>query len=305
MAKKILIFGQGQLGTAYRQWYESNGDTVFSPKLDIRNSPDILGAVLESKPDLIVNCVAKTSIDWCDQNRLEAVDVNVLGADNIGAAAEQAGVKLVHLSSGCIQESVAPDDVKTETDEPHPVCFYSWTKVWAENLLVERARRGTLDVLILRPRQLLSAAASPRNALVKFLTYSKFIDTPQSCTIIEDLLWATEQLVSKESKGVYNVVNPGIMTPLTIAEMLKQNVKPDMHIEAISKADLNKMTLARRIDAVLSTAKIEALGIKLPDIKPRLQQIMAELKINLDKAEGQSVLEATRAETAAKLALVK
>ena len=167
---KVLIFGRGQLGSFYRAHFASLGAAVETPEGDIRDEAFVSGAVSAANPDLIVNVAAKTNIDWCEMNRAEAFAINTLGADAVAKVAEERGVYLVHISSGCVQESLTADVVHTEEDAPHPLCFYSWTKVWAENLITERAARGTLKALLLRPRQLLSSMVSPRYALVKMMT---------------------------------------------------------------------------------------------------------------------------------------
>lgn len=301
---RVLIFGRGQLGSFYRALFEAQGCEVEIPEGDIRDEAFISGAVSAAQPDLIVNTVAKTNIDWCEMNKEEAFRINTLGADAVAKAAEERGVYLVHLSSGCVQESLTADVVHSEEDAPHPLCYYSWTKVWAENLLTERAHRGKLKVLLLRPRQLLSAMVSPRNALVKMMTYSKFIDTANSCTIVEDLMEVTRALVAKDATGLYNVVNPGVTTPFRIAEAIKTHLKPEMSFTKISKEDLNRMTLAKRIDCVLSGAKLEAEGIVLKPIDQRLVDILGVLKHNLETAEADATLRRTEEETREKLALV-
>jgi len=301
---KILIFGRGQLGTFYREHFEANGATTSSPAGDIRDERFVAGAVASFGPDLIINCAAKTNIDWCEMNKVETFEINTLGADIVAKTAEQAGTPLLHISSGCVQESLTEDEIRTEEDAPHPLCYYSWTKVWAENLLLERAARGTLKVLILRPRQLLSSMVSPRNALVKMLTYDKFINTPNSCTIVEDLMRVTDELLAKDAAGLYNVVNPGVTTPLRIAELLKEHIKPGMQFATISKDELNAMTLARRIDAVLSIEKLEKEGITLEPIEKRLVDILKTLKVNLESGDSESALKKTEEETKAKLSLV-
>ncbi len=301
---KVLIFGRGQLGSFYREHFASKGVAVESPEGDIRDEAFVSGAVSAVQPDLILNVAAKTNIDWCEMNRAEAFAINTLGADVIAKVAEERGIYLVHVSSGCVQESLTADVVHTEEDAPHPLCFYSWTKVWAENLLSERAARGSLKVLMLRPRQLLSSMVSPRNALVKMMTYSKFIDTPNSCTIVEDLMDVTARLVEKDATGLFNVVNPGVTSPLRIAGLLKTHLKPEMTLTEISKEELNRMTLAKRIDCVLSTAKLEREGIILKPIEERLVDILGDLKHYLASGEADATLRKTEEETREKLALV-
>ncbi len=302
---KILIFGKGQLGQAYQQFFGAQPDTAVETvqEVDIRDVKAVSAAIAAARPDIVINAAAKTNLDWCEQNRLECFDVNTLGADTVGAACQKAGARLVHISTGCIQESKNAEDAHKEDDPPTPTSFYSWSKYWADEMLMLRRRRDGLKLLILRPRQPVSAQASPRNALVKLLTYNKFIDTPNSMTVVEDFVEVTKRLIEKNASGVYNVVNPGIMTPYRLALLLKELVKPDLQITKISKEELNAMTLAVRIDSVLDGSKLAAEGIVLKDAETRLRELLPIFKENL--AKNQEILKATQAETAKKLALAK
>lgn len=314
--QSILIFGKGQLGTAYREYFEGKPEkfkVMVAESVDIRDLKRVREIVLQQKPDIVLNAVAKTNIDWCEQNREECFAVNTLGADNVGAACQEFGVYLLHLSTGCIQESKTAQEVHSEEDPVNPLCFYSWTKVWGEQMLKDRLlHRGSgsflpnpLKALILRPRQLLSSKVSPRNALTKMLTYSKFIDTPNSCTVVEDLLWVTEKLIDKNSTGTYNIINPGVTTPLEIAQVLRELIRPDMKITKIEKDELDRMTLAQRIDSVLSGKKLAGEGIELPEIHMRLREVVLELKKNLEQSSAASIMEKVSEDTRQKLNLVK
>src|SRR3989344_1602916 len=299
--KKIVIFGRGQVGTFYRDYFSAKGFEVVQPEADIRSYEAVEQAIKETNPKFVIDSAGKTNIDWCEQNKLECFEVNVLGADNIAQACQKLGVYLIHLSSGCIFESKSAERSFSEEDLPNPLCFYAWTKVWGDNLLMDRATRHGLKVLILRPRQLLSSMVSPRNALTKMLTYTKFIDTDNSCTVVEDLMFATDELIKQQATGIYNVSNPGITSPYKIAQKLKEIIKPEMQLEVISKEDLNKMTLAIRIDTVLKTDKLEKAGVHLRDLNERLPEIINDLKENLAKGGSEAAMAETEKETAAKL----
>mgnify|MGYP001994834460 CR=1 FL=1 len=300
----VVIFGRGQLGTFYKDYFEQKGVSVTSPIIDIRDAVAVRRAIAEGQPDVVINAAAKTNIDWCEQNKLESFHINSLGAENIGEACAEHGAFFVHLSSGCVQESKTAEDVWREHDPVSPVCYYSWTKVWAENLLNDFAKKNGLQLLILRPRQLLSSMVSPRNAVTKLLTYGKFIDMANSSTIVEDLMWVTDELIRRSATGIYNVVNPGIITPYQTALMLREVIKSDMQIQKVSKDELNAATLAKRIDSVLSTEKLNSLGIELPEIHIRLREILIIFRDKLASEQGRAVMEKTREETKRKLSLV-
>lgn len=304
MLQKVLIFGGGgQLGQFYKNYFEGKGVKVETSVLDVCDEVAVRTILQLSSPDVVINLAARTDIDWCEKNKLEAFSVNTLGAGVVAKACAELSLYLLHMSSGCIQESKSATEVHTEDDSPSPLCFYSWTKVWAENLVLDCVRKQGLRALILRPRQLLSSVASPRNALTKMLTYTKFIDTANSCTVIEDLMWVGEELLKSGVTGVFNVTNPGVITPYEIALMLREIIKPDMEITKISKEELNRITLAKRIDAVLSTAKLNSLGIHLPEIHARLREILIALKNNLASETGKIILSETLSQTRKKLSI--
>lgn len=299
---KILIFGNGQFAKAYAEYLPTKGHSVvIAEGVDIRIANDVANALDQHTPDAIINTAARTNLDWCEQYRLEAFDTNVLGTDTVAAEAERRGVYMLHISTGCIQESKTAEEAHTEEDPPTPTSFYSWTKYWADQMLQNRARRGSLKLLILRPRQPISAKASNRNAVVKMLTFTKFIDTPNSITILEDFIPVSEQLLSGGQTGLYNVANPGVMSPYKIALLLKEYVKPDLVIEKIEKSELNKMTLAERIDSVLDCSKLKKLGIHLKPADERLRELLPQLAADI--AQNPEALQKTQAETAAKLSL--
>lgn len=304
---KILITGEGQLGSFYRDYFQEKGVDVVNTdsSIDIRNQEKIREKIEQEDPDLLIHTAAKTDIDWCEQNRTKCFEVNTLGADNVGEICEDNDIYMVHLSSGCVLESKTEDDIKDEQAQPNPLCFYSWTKLWAEEMLEFRARNNDLDLLILRPRQLMSAKVSPRNALTKMLTYDKFIDTPNSCTVVEDLMEVTNEMIEKDLTGKYHIANPGVTTPHEIAQNLDEIIGLDSdEFEKITKEELNDMTLAERVDAVLDISKMESEGIELKNIHDRMREVMRQLKENMETKQAQEAINQTQQDTEEKLNLV-
>src|SRR3989338_8277772 len=196
----LLITGNGQLGRFYREYFSGKGHAVVNTdsKTDVRDEAAMRKVFDDTKPELVIHTAAKTNIDWCEQHKTECFEINTLGSDIVGKLCQEKNIYLLHISSGCVLESKSATDAQTEEVTPSPLCFYSWTKVWAEEMLSHRQRKHGLKVLLLRPRQLLSAKVDPRNALTKMLTYTKFIDTPNSCTVVEDLMEVTDELLSRD-----------------------------------------------------------------------------------------------------------
>lgn len=295
MEKRILIFGNGQIAHFYENFYQGKEAELRIASADVTKLDEVSAAIADFKPTVVINTAAKTNLEWCGNNRLEAFNVNVLGAGNIAKACDEAGVYLIHFSSGCIFSSVDGKDEKTEESTPNPSSYYGWTKVWSEEI-VPFERSADFKYLILRPRQPVSAQVNHKNMLVKMLTFSKFVDTPNSGTVIEDLMEWTDQLIDKQITGVLHVANSGWTTPYTIGLMIKEYILPGLEPEKIEKAELDKMTPNTRVDTVLNIDRLESLGIAVTPYEQRLRQVVQELGENIkkmDKTELREQLEST------------
>ncbi len=290
--EKILIFGNGQFGNFYKKFFNSKKIKSKISKANITKTNQISKAITSYKPTVVINTAAKTNLEWCEEHKLETFEVNSLGADNIANICDKKGIYFIHLSSGCIFLSKNKNDKKKEDDKPNPVSYYSWTKVWSEQL-IQYNKSSNFKYLILRPRQPISAQVSYKNMLVKFLTFTRFIDVPNTGTVIEDLMEWTRMLIKKRYVGILNASNDGWTTPYKIANLLKKYVLPELPITKISKEELNKLTPVMRIDTILDNSKLKSvIGKKY--VKPyedRLVEITQELDGNIKKAPKKVIKE--------------
>lgn len=298
MNKRVLIFGNGQIGNFYLDHFNDTGTTAqIAYETDIRDADQVAKVIDEFKPDVVINTAARTNLEWCGLNRLEAFDINVLGAATVAKVCDEKGIYLIHFSSGCIFSSADGTDARTETDPGDPSSYYGWTKVWSEQMVMFE-RSANFKCLILRPRQPVSARLYHKNMLTKMLTFSKFVDTANSGTVIEDLMVWTDQLIERQVTGVLHVANSGYTTPYQIGLMIKEFILPDLEPEKISKAELDKMTPNTRVDTVLDVSKLESLGIEVKPYEDRLREIIQQLGENIkttDKEEVKKQLDETAA----------
>ncbi len=292
---KILIFGRGQIGQFYLEHFSKIGWKASLAEADITKPDEIAESIKSANPEVVINTAAKTNLEWCDKNKLEAFEVNVLGANNIADICDRNNIYFVHLSSGCIFSSVDENDIKNEQSIPNPEAYYAWTKVWAEEM-VKFKKSTDFKCLILRPRQPVSAKLSDKNMLVKMLTFSKFVDTPNSGTVIEDFVVWSEQLIKMGATGIYHLANQNWTTPYQIALKIKKYIIPDLEIEKISKDMLNQLTPNYRVDTVLDISKLLNCGISVSDYDQRLEEIIKDLAANIKqtpKTTLREVLEET------------
>ena len=71
---KILILGKGQLGTFYSRYFSKlDYYEVYQEDVDITDTALLEKKIDEIEPDIIINCAAKTNLEWCENNKEEAL----------------------------------------------------------------------------------------------------------------------------------------------------------------------------------------------------------------------------------------
>ncbi len=154
MKQKIFVFGRGFLGNYVVNEFKNYGHEVYSSrlkncsnedfKIDIRNRKSVFEILEKIKPDLIINCVAITDLDFLEEHPDLGFDINSEGAKNIAIASKKYNAKLIHISTDGLFDGV--DGMYDENDAPKPINVYAKTKLLAEKYVAQEA----INYLILR-----------------------------------------------------------------------------------------------------------------------------------------------------------
>lgn len=290
----VLVFGRGQMAGFIPDYF----DNVVVSSADVTKKEEIERDIKKYKPTVVINTAAKTSIDWCELNKLEAFNINTLGAYYVWEICKKHSVYLCHFSSGCIFSSENESQVYSEEDKPTPGCYYSWTKVWAENLLGENPK-----LLILRPRVVISSKVDTRNTISKWLTYTHFITDKNTVTIIEDMFPVVRKMIEKGLHGIYQIANPGTLSPYDVALVLKEKINPKLLVNKTTLNEVNSNLVAKRVTTILNLDKLKKAGFELPPADESVNRIIDKFKDNLKKAGGLGALDVVKEETKKKYSL--
>jgi dTDP-4-dehydrorhamnose reductase len=249
-----LVFGTGKVAMQL-----ARDDTRLIPRevCDITDIDRVSLILSDLKPETVINCAAKTNLEYCQDRRDDAYRVNTMGPINVLQACSDASIKFVHISSGCLFDG--NDRVFDEESEPDPKVWYTWTKKWADEFIIEF---GYENYLILRPRQLISAVANPSNVITKFLgkDYIPAIDEDNSITCVEDFSHMIDHLVSNDHVGIFNTCNSGVVSPYDIAVKIKEVLKPSLKVEKVDYEHLLSILPNRRVNTLLSIDKLIKTG---------------------------------------------
>ncbi len=289
-----LVFGYGQMA----KFIEEYLDGVFVSHADITREDQIEEEIVKFNPAVVINTAAITSLEECEQNKTKAFETNTLGAYKVWQVCKKHGIFLCHFSSGCIFSSNTPDEIYSENSIPNPKSYYSWTKVWAENLLGKSP-----NLLVVRPRQVISSRVDDRNTLAKWAVYSHFISDQNSTSVVEDFMPVLKDMINRRISGTFHLANPGTISPLEVAYLLKEKVNPKMKIYPTTLSEINKNLIAKRVTTVLSVEALRAVGYILPPIRESIVKVIEEFKVNLEQSGGLESLNPLRVMTKEKFSL--
>ncbi len=148
MKFRILLTGKtGQVGAELMALLPRLGEGVALDRqqLDLRKPEQIRRAIRDTRPNVIVNAAAYTSVDQAEKDQAEARRINADAPALMAEEAKRIGALLVHYSTDYVFDG-AKNSPYNEDDPPNPINVYGETK-----LAGEEAIRGIgLPHLILR-----------------------------------------------------------------------------------------------------------------------------------------------------------
>ena len=268
MESKILIFGKGFIGNRLQ---EELGCEISHKK--IYTLKDAQEEIERFMPKTIINCIGHIgrNVDECELDKDKTLMANTFVPIMLGEIALRYGIRLIHISSGCIYHfDYLQDNPLDEQRVPDFLeLYYSRTKIYADRALEILAKK--YPILILRIRVPLDNRPHPRNILDKIISYKKVIDLPNSVTYIPDFIKAFKHLLMIDARGIYNMVNKGGLKYQELLKVYKKYVT-DFNYEVIDFKTLNLV----RTNLILSVGKLEESGFKVRNIMEVLEECVKE-----------------------------
>lgn len=179
--KALVIGSEGNIGKPLVSHLIAKGYDVFEcdhrpawreryVMADIRNATDLMQA-FDCKPDVVFHLAAMVSRVTCEQASSLAVDVNLVGTQNVLDLTKRAGARLVYFSTS---EVYGPDiEFMDETIIPKPNNRYGLTKYISEYLVEYEVAQHKLQAVVLRPFMMYDEEedlGDHRSAMIRFAT---------------------------------------------------------------------------------------------------------------------------------------
>ena len=262
MQRVLITGGHGMLGTALRECRPDDCQllVVDLEELDVAAPDAVNRCFAEFAPRVVIHCAAMTDVDGCERDPTAAERTNVQGTANVAAACGES-VRLVHISTDFVFDGRARRPYH-EGDPAAPVNVYGRTKLAAEERVRELAPNHAIA------RTAWTFAPWGRNFVRAILQAARehghlrvVDDQVGSPTYAPDSAVAIWQLAAVDARGVFHVVNSGVVSRHEFArEIVAAAGMAHVPVEPIGSADLAQPAQRPAFSALANT--------RLPALRP-------------------------------------
>jgi dTDP-4-dehydrorhamnose reductase len=265
---KIAIIGaKGMLGAEFYNFLSSYTDfTVFPfdlPGFDVTDYNTSLNALVDLKPDSIINCAAYTKVDLAEKNQNQAALINIQGSKNLSLISKTLNAVYIYFSTDYVfsGENKKP---YTENDTPKPINSYGYTKFEGE----KAALLNNPKSYVLRISWLYGQYGE--NFVSKILNMCKQND---NISIVDDQ-WGTPTrtldvvrqtlkiLETKACFGIYHASSEGYTTWYNFALEIKRLTGLNCKIAAVTSSGF-QADAKRPSYSILENKKLKEKGINI------------------------------------------
>ena len=260
----LITGGTGQLGSALLR--TAPAVDCFAPdrqQLNLTDFDALWAQVKLFKPDLIIHAAAMTDVDGCEREPDEAWRVNALSTQNLAAAANEIGARMVYVSTNFVFDGDA-DQPYHEFASTGPISVYGASKL-----------AGEVAVRALCPRHFVV-----RTAMVFDESGKNFVNTMlrlassrSSLTVVSDqfgnptyardLAEAIWTLVEQPSYGTFHLTNSGAVSWFAWAVEIFRLAGVEMSVAPIPASAYKRAARPPRNGALANLAAASR-GIELP-----------------------------------------
>jgi dTDP-4-dehydrorhamnose reductase len=275
---KTLILGDtGRLGSAFKEYLRVNKKKYFIIKRKKNLLKDFKN-ILKKKPDLVINCIAETNVDLCNQNLLLALKTNtelVKNFINIMIKLKYKK-KFIHISTDQIYNS-EDSRIKNKENNIKLSNNYSISKYLGE--LEAKKYKNTIIVRTNFFGKSLTSRPSYSDYIIRKLKFGK-INAPSNVYFnpihVNELVEKIILLSKKTNKGIFNIGSSSFISKYQfvkrIAKLYNLNVKDVISFKSsylVNKRPLGTIMNLEKLQKALKdkTSKINNSILRLKKYK--------------------------------------
>ncbi len=284
--KKVLVLGAyGFFGTYLcAHLNELDNDVLRHGRhlnadysIDLNSQLEILNFLKKHKPDVIINLVALTNVDYCEKNPFEAFVSNTKIVENISKSIIdcQFEIRLIHFST----DQVYNGNGSHFENIVNPINVYGITKYFGEKMISSKLNYIILRTNFVARNYLKSNSFSDwlyKSALNKdkITIFNDIYFNPLHILTLCDLI--SNRIINSKIKGTFNLgSNEGMSkSEFAISFMDKLNIKSDFKVGHSSEFNFTaKRPQDMRTDVSLFENQFK---LKLPKFENEIENLYSQ-----------------------------
>jgi dTDP-4-dehydrorhamnose reductase len=262
---KILLFGAtGVVGTGIEKACSETIQCIAlgHGDIDITVESDVQDAIEDIKPTIIINCVAKASIDPCEKDPQMALDIHCRAVVNLAKECQQRDICLIQPSSHAIFDGTK-DEPYLESDIPKATSVYAASKLISERIVAAYCPRHYIIRFptLFGPRRNNSPGFVDK--VINWIKEGRELkiadDKMDSPTYSLDATAAVISLIRKSApSGIYHIANQGWVSYFDFVLLIKDLLGADNKIHRAKDHDFHS-TCFKPLRTGLKSSKIKSL----------------------------------------------
>lgn len=254
------MLGQDMMIEAKKQNHDVVG--VDIDEIDITDLESIKDVFSEVVPEVVINCAAYTAVDLCEEKAELAHSVNGDGPGNIGLAARDLGIEVVHISTDYVFDGESEESY-LEDSPTAPKSVYGKSKLEGEQKLIAATEKH----YILRIAWLYGEHG---NNFVK--TISKIAKEKDSIKVVDDQIgsptWTVDvckqilKIIASGEYGIYHATSEGACSWFEFTKYILNSYKIECEVLPCTTDEFPRPA-PRPAYSVLENSNLKKQGINI------------------------------------------
>lgn len=291
----ILIYGsKGWIGQQFVKLLFDLKVNFIQGNARMDNFTDLTFEIETVKPTHIISFIGRThgkindeiisTIDYLEKSgKLEEnIRDNLFSPISLAILCMKKNIHLSYFGTGCIfkydkDEHPFGQEINGFDENSLPNFFgssYSIVKGFTDRLM----HFFNENVLNIRIRMPITGEQHPRNFITKITNYEYICSTPNSMSVLPELLPIVFDMIQTNKIGTINLTNPGLISHNEILTMFRDIVDSNFTWKNFSKEEQNKILESDRSNNYLDTSKLQKMYPKIKNIKESVRDCLIKYK---------------------------
>jgi len=229
--------------------------------------------IISEKPDVIINFIANTNLDYCENFKENVYELNVIFTEKICKLCNEINSKLIHISSDYVFDGKNGD--YHENDQTNPVNYYGYTKQLSEEIVLSNSKNvviRTSSVYDLKLKMnFLKFVLEKLNKNEKVFAFDDVFTTP---VLIDELIESILKVAASEKSGIFHISGDECISRFEFAQIIAKKLGFSDELIIPTHVQDVESKILRPLNSCLSNKKIKELfNMKFSKLDENLEKI--------------------------------